>query len=32
IREKEVGIRKVVGANRLQLILQFLGEAILLSF
>jgi len=32
IREKEVGIRKVVGANRLQLILQFLGEAVLLSF
>jgi putative ABC transport system permease protein len=32
VREKEVGLRKVVGANRLQLILQFLGEAILLSF
>jgi len=32
IREKEVGLRKVVGANQLQLIQQFLGEAVLLSF
>ncbi len=31
-RVKEVGIRKVVGANRLHLIKQFCGEAILLSF
>ena len=31
-RIKEVGLRKVVGANRRQLIQQFLGESILLSF
>jgi len=31
MRESEVGIRKVVGANRLQLINQFLGESVLLS-
>jgi putative ABC transport system permease protein len=31
-RAKEVGMRKVVGANRLQLIKQFLGESVLLSF
>jgi ABC-type antimicrobial peptide transport system permease subunit len=30
-RAKEVGIRKVVGAKRIQLIKQFLGESILLS-
>jgi putative ABC transport system permease protein len=32
IREKEVAMRKVVGANQQQLIKQFLGEAILVSF
>ena len=31
-RFKEVGLRKVVGANRKQLITQFMGEAILTSF
>ncbi|HET6254499.1 MAG TPA: FtsX-like permease family protein [Puia sp.] len=30
-RAKEVGIRKVVGASRLTLILQYLGESVLLS-
>jgi len=31
-RAKEVGVRKVVGAGRMQLILQFLSEALLLVF
>jgi len=31
-RAKEVGIRQVVGANRAQLIKQFMGESILFSF
>ncbi|MFT3823939.1 MAG: ABC transporter permease [Chitinophagaceae bacterium] len=31
-RAKEVGLRKVVGAVRRQLIVQFLGEAMLISF
>jgi len=31
-RAKEVGLRKVVGAERQQLITQFLGESILVSF
>jgi putative ABC transport system permease protein len=31
-RAKEVGLRKVNGATRVQLIRQFLGEAVLLSF
>ncbi|MEJ7676383.1 MAG: FtsX-like permease family protein [Segetibacter sp.] len=31
-RAKEVGLRKVVGAERQQLIKQFLGESILVSF
>lgn len=30
-RAKEIGVRKVVGADRRQLILQFIGETILLS-
>jgi putative ABC transport system permease protein len=30
-RAKEIGVRKVVGANRTQLLLQFTGESILLS-
>ena len=31
-RSKEIGVRKVVGANRAQLMQQFWGEALLLSF
>ncbi len=30
-REKEVGMRKVIGANRFQLVKQFLGESVFLS-
>ena len=32
IRAKEVGMRKVVGAHRKQLIMQFIGESVILSF
>jgi putative ABC transport system permease protein len=30
-RAKEIGVRKVVGADRMQLIIQFIGETVLLS-
>jgi len=30
IRAKEIGVRKVIGANKINLIIQFLGESILL--
>ena len=32
VRSKEVAMRKVAGANRIQLVLQFLGESILYTF
>ena len=32
IRQKEVGVRKVIGASRRQLIKQFIGESVFLSF
>lgn len=32
IRAREVGLRKVIGANRAQLIRQFIGETIIVSF
>ena len=31
-RAKEVGLRKVVGAGRRQLMMQFLGESLMISF
>jgi putative ABC transport system permease protein len=31
-RAKEVGLRKVVGANRAQLLKQFLSESLIFSF
>jgi putative ABC transport system permease protein len=32
LREKEIGIRKVVGGSRFSLIKQFIGESVLISF
>jgi len=32
VRSKEIGVRKVIGANRINLVAQFLGESILLCF
>ncbi|MCU7494154.1 MAG: FtsX-like permease family protein [Ignavibacteria bacterium] len=31
-RAKEIGVRKVLGASRLQLLLQFVGESVIISF
>jgi ABC-type antimicrobial peptide transport system permease subunit len=31
-RAREVGMRKVVGANRIQLVRQFMGESIMTAF
>lgn len=31
-RAKEIGVRKVIGGERMQLVLQFLAEAVILSF
>jgi putative ABC transport system permease protein len=31
-RAKEVGLRKVIGARRIQLIIQFMGESLLIAF
>ena len=31
-RAKEIGIKKVTGAHQLQLIVQFIGESVIMSF